>query len=333
MGVLPFFHSFGFTGTLWLPLLAGFGVVYHPNPHRRQDDRRNGAEIPGDAADQHADLLRRLSAHAARQSSSPRCATSSSAPRSCASRSPRRSRKSSALTICSKATAAPNCRRWSRSIRPDVDRRQRNADRPQAGHGRPSAARRRRQGRSIPRRGEAAAPGKKGLLLVKGPNVMLGYLDQPELTAEVMRDGWYVTGDIATIDEDGFIRITDRLSRFSKIGGEMVPHMKIEEAINEILGSPAPSSPRSPMNNAARGWSFSTPRTASAARNCGTSSTSPNCPSSGFPSATISTPSTRSRPWLGQSRSKKSQSAGPGKSQRLAIAQPSSTASTTQHRR
>ena len=51
-----------------------------------------------------------------------------------------------------------------------------------------------------------------------------------------MRDGWYVTGDIAMIDEDGFIRITDRLSRFSKIGGEMVPHMKIEDAINAILG-------------------------------------------------------------------------------------------------
>jgi acyl-[acyl-carrier-protein]-phospholipid O-acyltransferase/long-chain-fatty-acid--[acyl-carrier-protein] ligase len=54
----------------------------------------------------------------------------------------------------------------------------------------------------------------------------------------VIRDGWYVTGDIAAIDEDGFIRITDRVSRFSKIGGEMVPHMKIEEVINQILGGP-----------------------------------------------------------------------------------------------
>jgi acyl-[acyl-carrier-protein]-phospholipid O-acyltransferase/long-chain-fatty-acid--[acyl-carrier-protein] ligase len=75
------------------------------------------------------------------------------------------------------------------------------------------------------------------MLVAKGGNLMLGYLGQPELTAEVMRDGWYVTGDIASIDEDGFIRITDRLSRFSKIGGEMVPHMKIEEVINEILGA------------------------------------------------------------------------------------------------
>ena len=66
---------------------------------------------------------------------------------------------------------------------------------------------------------------------------MLGYLGQPDLTKQVIRDGWYVTGDIASVDEDGFIRITDRVSRFSKIGGEMVPHMKIEEVINGILGS------------------------------------------------------------------------------------------------
>jgi acyl-[acyl-carrier-protein]-phospholipid O-acyltransferase/long-chain-fatty-acid--[acyl-carrier-protein] ligase len=68
---------------------------------------------------------------------------------------------------------------------------------------------------------------------------MLGYLGQPELTDQALRRGWYVTGDIAAVDEDGFIRITDRISRFSKIGGEMVPHMKVEEIINEVLGSPA----------------------------------------------------------------------------------------------
>jgi acyl-[acyl-carrier-protein]-phospholipid O-acyltransferase/long-chain-fatty-acid--[acyl-carrier-protein] ligase len=81
--------------------------------------------------------------------------------------------------------------------------------------------------------------GQEGLLLVKGPNCMRGYLGQPELTAQAMRDGWYITGDIASVDEDGFIKITDRLSRFSKIGGEMVPHVKIEEVINAVLGSAA----------------------------------------------------------------------------------------------
>ena len=65
---------------------------------------------------------------------------------------------------------------------------------------------------------------------------MLGYLGQPEQTAEVLVDGWYVTGDIAAVDEDGFLTITDRLSRFSKIGGEMVPHIKVEEKLHELAG-------------------------------------------------------------------------------------------------
>ena len=81
---------------------------------------------------------------------------------------------------------------------------------------------------------------EEGLLLVKGANVMKGYLNNPDRTAEVIKDGWYITGDIATIDEDGFIHITDRLSRFSKIGGEMVPHIKIEENIMEIIGATEP---------------------------------------------------------------------------------------------
>ncbi|MAE77672.1 MAG: acyl-[ACP]--phospholipid O-acyltransferase [Planctomycetes bacterium] len=79
--------------------------------------------------------------------------------------------------------------------------------------------------------------GESGMLIVRGPNVMKGYLGRPDLTAEVLRDGWYVTGDIARIDADGFITITDRLSRFSKIGGEMVPHGRIEQALQDAAGS------------------------------------------------------------------------------------------------
>lgn len=79
--------------------------------------------------------------------------------------------------------------------------------------------------------------GRPGMLLVKGPNVMCGYLDREDLTAAALHDGWYVTGDIAQLDTDGFLTITDRLSRFSKIGGEMVPHGRVEEALNQAAGS------------------------------------------------------------------------------------------------
>jgi len=86
-----------------------------------------------------------------------------------------------------------------------------------------------------PATGEGPLLDREGLLLVKGPNRMLGYLGEPEKSAEVVRDGWYVTGDIATIDDAGFIHITDRLSRFSKIAGEMVPHMRVEEQIQALV--------------------------------------------------------------------------------------------------
>ncbi len=77
-----------------------------------------------------------------------------------------------------------------------------------------------------------------GMLWIKGPNVMAGYLNHPEKTAEEIVDGWYRTGDVALIDADGFIKITGRVSRFSKIGGEMVPHVLVEEAIVAQIGQP-----------------------------------------------------------------------------------------------
>ncbi|MDQ3620910.1 MAG: AMP-binding protein [Verrucomicrobiota bacterium] len=77
-----------------------------------------------------------------------------------------------------------------------------------------------------------------GMLWLRGPNIFEGYLDDPSRTAEVLVDDWFKTGDLARFDEDGFCFIEGRLSRFSKIGGEMVPHETVETRISEALGLP-----------------------------------------------------------------------------------------------
>ena len=74
-------------------------------------------------------------------------------------------------------------------------------------------------------------------MLVKGPNVMRGYLGRDDLTEAAFHDGWYVTGDLGFLSEDGFLKISGRLSRFSKIGGEMVPHGRVEEALQQAIGA------------------------------------------------------------------------------------------------
>ena len=74
-----------------------------------------------------------------------------------------------------------------------------------------------------------------GMLWLRGPNIFEGYLDAPEQNAAVLKNGWFKTGDIGRFDDDGFLFIEGRLSRFSKIGGEMVPHETIEEKILKTL--------------------------------------------------------------------------------------------------
>jgi len=74
-----------------------------------------------------------------------------------------------------------------------------------------------------------------GMLWLRGVNIFEGYLHDPERTADVLQDGWLKTGDLGRFDEDGFLYIEGRLSRFSKIGGEMVPHESIEHKIADLL--------------------------------------------------------------------------------------------------
>jgi acyl-[acyl-carrier-protein]-phospholipid O-acyltransferase/long-chain-fatty-acid--[acyl-carrier-protein] ligase len=236
LGSLPLFHSFGFTVTLWFPLVTGCGVVYHANP---MDAKAIGElvhtykatmlistptfcgmylwQCPADAfaSLRYAVVGAEKLPPALAQAFQDKYGVELLEGYGCTEMAP---------------VVAVNV--------PDVVHgtpRQLGHKPGTVGHPIPGIA-----ARVIhPETGAPLPYGTEGLLLVTGPNRMLGYLGQPEKTAEVLQDGWYMTGDIAAIDEDGFIHLTDRLSRFSKIGGEMVPHGKVEEAINHILGEPA----------------------------------------------------------------------------------------------
>ncbi|MFT5134584.1 MAG: acyl-[acyl-carrier-protein]-phospholipid O-acyltransferase, partial [Gammaproteobacteria bacterium] len=84
--------------------------------------------------------------------------------------------------------------------------------------------------------------GEDGLILIGGSQVMRGYLNDPDKTNEVIIeiDGkrWYKTGDKGHLDEDGFLTIVDRYSRFAKLGGEMISLTSVEEQIRQVLANP-----------------------------------------------------------------------------------------------
>ena len=235
IGVLPFFHSFGFTCTLWFPLLRGSAVVYHPNPMEAKivgelTERYRGTMLVGTATFCGA-YVRRCTRD---QFSSLRYAIVGAEKLRPALAKEFEERFGLALLEGYGMTEMAPVVAVNRS--PATMPKRMIGNRPgSVGCAIPGVA-----AKIVDR--ETGAPlgiGEEGLLLVKGPNMMTGYLQEPARTEDVIRDGWYVTGDIAKLDEDGFIFITDRLSRFSKIGGEMVPHLRIEEAINTILGEVA----------------------------------------------------------------------------------------------
>jgi acyl-[acyl-carrier-protein]-phospholipid O-acyltransferase/long-chain-fatty-acid--[acyl-carrier-protein] ligase len=232
VGVLPFFHSFGFTGTIWLPMLGGFAAVYHPNPM--------DAKAIGELAERHhATVL--ISTPTFCSSYIRKCEPNQFSHLRYAIVGAERLREPVAAAFKEKfgvdLLEGYGCTEMAPVVAvnvPDVEdgpERQRGTQPGSVGHPLPGIA-----AKIVdPASGDGPLFGREGLLLVKGPNRMIGYLGEPEKTAEVVRDGWYVTGDIATIDDAGFVRITDRLSRFSKIAGEMVPHMKIEEQIQALI--------------------------------------------------------------------------------------------------
>jgi len=232
LGIIPFSHSFGFTCTLWLPMSMGISAVYHADP---ADIRTIGR------------LVRKH-----------RVTILLAAPtflKKCAQEVPSRDFGSLVYVITGgerlpedvsaafedkfgvrpfEGYGCTECAPVVAVNAPDY----RGPGFYQVGH------KRERIGHPLPGVSvrivdpvsfEPLPAGEEGLLLVKGPNVMKGYMHDPELTDRVIRGGWYITGDTGELDEDGFLRITGRVSRVSKIRGETVPHGEVEKALHRML--------------------------------------------------------------------------------------------------
>ena len=234
LGVLPFFHSFGFTGTLGAPAVLGLGVVYHANP---LDAKAIGELVRENevtfllATPTFLQIYMRGCQPEQFGSIQFAMVGAEKLPERLAlafeDRFGIRPMEAYGCTECSPAVTVN-----SRDFRA-AGFRQVGGKRGTIGHPLPGMS-----VKIVDLEGGGVLPvGKAGMMLVKGPNVMKGYLGRPEKTAEVLKDGWYTTGDIATIDEDGFVTITDRLSRFSKIDGEMVPHIRVEEMLHELAAA------------------------------------------------------------------------------------------------
>ena len=213
LGILPFFHSFGYTVTLWVPLQVGASIVYHPDP-------RQAKEI-GELCRKH------------------RCTIFLSTPtflRFCLQRCEPDDFTTLRILMCGAEKLPPplaeefqekfgvlplegyGCTELSPAAAanvPDWEQRRRQADRQQAGHDRPAAAGRRRPDRP-PGDVRAAAARRGGLLLIYGGNVMEGYLGKPEAT----RAGRSATAGTSPATwpstRTASSRITGRLSRFAR---------------------------------------------------------------------------------------------------------------------
>jgi acyl-[acyl-carrier-protein]-phospholipid O-acyltransferase/long-chain-fatty-acid--[acyl-carrier-protein] ligase len=233
LGILPFFHSFGFMAGLWLPATNGVGVVYHPNPL--------DAQVIGELVEKYK-VTFLVATPTLLQAYMRRCPPESLGSLQYvlvgAEKLPERIALAFEDTFGIRPLEGYGCTECS----PVVTVNGRDFRAPGF---RQVGARRGKIGHPLPGvsvrvvdldTGEPVAHGTEGMLIVKGPNVMKGYLGKPQKTAEVLHDGWYTTGDVALMEEDGFLTITDRLSRFSKIGGEMVPHVKIEDKLHELAG-------------------------------------------------------------------------------------------------
>ena len=235
LGCLPVFHSFGFTATLWYPLLRGCQVVTVPSP---LDTRKIIEAI----RDEKATVL--LGAptfiRPVLKKALPGELRSLDLVVTGAEKLPddlaRTFRETFHIEIMqgyglTETTPAANINQPHPPVVVSTNE-------PQLGN-RPGAVGRMMPGMTArvvdPETWQELPMSETGMVLFRGANVFEGYLDDPEKTKGAFRDGWFVTGDLGRFDEDGFLFIEGRLSRFSKIGGEMVPHGTVENKISELF--------------------------------------------------------------------------------------------------
>jgi acyl-[acyl-carrier-protein]-phospholipid O-acyltransferase/long-chain-fatty-acid--[acyl-carrier-protein] ligase len=236
LGILPFFHSFGFTITVWTVLCLGKKAAYHFNPL--------DARIVGNLCQEHAATVMAGTPTFMRNYLH-RCDREQFASIRLLLLGAEKLKPELAREIRDKFGIEPlegyGCTELTPIVAVNVPNPKQTRDGRSVPGNRPGTVGMPVPGTAIkavdPDTGENLPRGSIGIINVKGPQVMQGYLHRPEATAKVVRDGWYSTGDLGYIDADGFLTITDRLSRFSKIGGEMVPHLRVESALMEATGA------------------------------------------------------------------------------------------------
>ncbi len=241
LGVLPFFHSFGYTVTMWTALMLLPKVVYHPNPLEPR--------LVGEMSRKHRATIF-LSTPTFLRSYLRRCDPEDFATVDVLITGAEKLPAEVAEQFEAKFGVRPVEGYGATELSPVVCTNippSRQVSKFQPGLREGSV------GRPLPgiiakvvdpETGANLGANEVGELHVKGPNVMLGYFNEPEKTAAVLRDGWYATGDLAKIDDDGFIYIVGRISRFSKIAGEMVPHEYLEEQLRRVLALQEDELPR-----------------------------------------------------------------------------------------
>jgi acyl-[acyl-carrier-protein]-phospholipid O-acyltransferase / long-chain-fatty-acid--[acyl-carrier-protein] ligase len=233
IGVLPFFHAFGLTVTLWMPLTANAAVAYHTSPLEPDAIGRLVRQYRGTIFLSTPTFLRFYLA---------KCDPEDFATLNFVATGAEPLPLDLIERFEQKFGVRPFEGYGTTETSPAIafntpDERSHDPSVPGLKEGSVGKPVRHVDVKIVDREtGAAPPPNSEGVLYVRGPNVMAGYLNRQDLTAGVMRDGWYNTGDIAVMDDEGFITITGRESQFSKIGGELVPHLLIESTINRILG-------------------------------------------------------------------------------------------------